>query len=194
MLYLMRHGQTIWNLQTRLQGRKDSPLTALGVAQAEAFGRSLQALLPDPSSCRVVSSPQPRAWSTAVLAVTAMGGDPSAIAHDARLMEHAFGLWEGLLWSEVQRDHKDSLDARMADRWNTPAPGGESYADVAARVRPWLASLDPDATVLAFSHGVTTRVIRGLYAGLSEADTMALKEPQDKIFVLDGGRLAEIAV
>lgn len=194
MLYLMRHGQTVWNTQRRLQGRMDSPLTAVGVAQAQAFGRGLAMLLPDPASARVMASPLGRAWQTAVLAVDGMGGDPAAIEFDDRLMEHAFGQWEGLLWEEVKRDHPVALAARMADKWNAPAPDGESYRDVADRVRLWLADLDPDGVTIAVCHGVTARVIRGLYAGFSQDDTMALPEPQDRIFALMDGRIDEIPV
>jgi probable phosphoglycerate mutase len=194
MIYLMRHGQTIWNTQTRLQGRMDSPLTATGVAQAQAFGHRLKTLLPDVESCRAVSSPLGRAWQTAVLAVTAMGGDPVSIEHDDRLMEHAFGEWEGLKWDEVNRDHAASLAARMADKWNVPAPGGESYADVARRTAAWLADVDETATTIVVCHGVTARVLRGVYAGLGQADVMTLSEPQDKIFALADGGIEEIAV
>ena len=198
MIYLMRHGQTVWNVQSRLQGRRDSPLTATGVAQAEAFGRRLADLVSDPAACRVIASPLGRAWQTAVLAVAHMGGDPGRIELDDRLMEHAFGAWEGLTWADVNRDHAASLAARMADRWNVPAPGGESYSDVAARVSAWLAdvagAVDAARPALAICHGVTARVVRGLYAGLSREETMRLPEPQDRIFKLADGRIEEIEV
>jgi len=192
-IYLMRHGETVWNVQTRLQGRRDSPLTAKGVRQAEAFGLKLRALFPE-AQPPAIASPLGRAWQTAVIAVSAMGGDVGRIALDERLAEHAFGEWEGLTWDEVNRDHADSLAARMADRWNVPAPGGESYAAVATRVAGWLEEVAATpGPRLVFSHGVTSRVIRGLYAGWSEAETMAQKEPQDRIFRLAGGRVEEIA-
>lgn len=196
VIYLMRHGQTIWNAQKRLQGRKDSPLTAKGAAQAAAFGRRLQAVLPDPAAATVISSPQPRAWQTAVLAVDALGGDPAAIQLDDRLKEHAFGLWEGLLWEDVQRDHAESMAARLADKWNAPAPEGESYSDVAERVGQWLEGVTdraaPGVPTLVFCHGVVARVMRGLYGGLSQEETMSLPEPQDRIFKLADGRIDEI--
>lgn len=194
MIYLMRHGQTVWNMQTRLQGRMDSPLTALGAAQAAAFGRTLRRLLPDPAACRPVASPLGRAWQTAVLALGEMGEDPGRIELDERLVEHAFGAWEGLKWEDVQRDHADSLAARLADKWNVGAPGGESYRDVADRVGVWLGERDPAATYLVFCHGVTARVLRGLYAGLPQEEIMRLPEPQDRIYRLDDGEIAELPV
>lgn len=194
MIYLMRHGQTVWNAEQRLQGRMDSPLTTAGVEQALAFGRRLRTLLPDPAAARTVASPLSRAWQTAVLAVSEMGVDPASIELDARLVEHAFGAWEGLNWAEVQRDHAESVAARMADKWNVAAPGGESYRDVAARAGDWLADVDMARPTLTVCHGVTARVIRGLYAGLSQEATMALPEPQDRIFKLADGGIEEILV
>ena len=194
-IYLMRHGETVWNVQTRLQGRRDSPLTARGVAQAQAFGRRLKELHPDPAGCRVVASPLGRAWQTAVIAIDGMGGDAGAITLDDRIAEHSFGAWEGLTWAEVNRDHAESLAARMADRWNVPAPGGESYADVARRVTAWLEELsgmNDDRPLLVFSHGVSSRVIRGLYGRLPNKATMGLQEPQDRVFWLRSGGVVEI--
>ena len=191
-IYLMRHGQTAWNLAGRLQGHMDSPLTATGVAQAEAYGRLLGRILPDPAQCRVVSSPLGRACRTAAIAVARMGADPAGVARDARLMEHAFGAWEGLTWAEIDDAFAASRAARQADKWGIPAPGGECYADVAARVADWLESLTPGAPVLAFSHGATARIVRGLYAGLGRDEMLKLSEPQDRIFRLAAGRIEEI--
>ncbi len=188
----MRHGQTVWNVQKRLQGRRDSPLTALGVSQAQAFGARLAQIIEKPSAVQAVSSPLGRAWQTAVLAVSGMGVDPSLIVLDDRLVEHAFGQWEGLVWDEVKLNHGPVLAARMKDRWNVPAPGGESFAMVAERVADWLSDQDEEETVLCFCHGVTSRVIRGLYAKLDRETIMSLEEPQDRIFVLSEGHVREV--
>ena len=61
-------------------------------------------------------------------------------------------------------------------------------------MRPWLASLDPSDVTVVVCHGVTARVMRGLYAGLTEVETMALAEPQDRIFTLADGGIGEILV
>ena len=98
----MRHGETVWNAEQRLQGRQDTPLTAKGVAQAQAFGRALATELPDPHACRLIASPLGRAWQTAVLAVTGMGRNPSDIELEPRLVEHAFGAWEGLNQADLK--------------------------------------------------------------------------------------------
>lgn len=194
MIYLMRHGETVWNVQRRLQGRRDSPLTGRGVEQARAFGRALKRLGVVEEGPRIVASPLGRAWQTAVLATEEMGLDPGVVVHDDRLLEHSFGLWEGLLWQDVERDHAASLKRRMADKWNAPAPEGESYSDVARRVAGWLEDATPNETTLVFCHGVTARVLRGVYAGLDQATIMSLPEPQDRIFALADGGIRELSV
>ena len=192
MIYLMRHGETIWNAEKRLQGQQDTPLTAKGVAQAQAFGRALAADVPDPAACRLIASPLGRAWQTAVLAVTGMGRNPSGIELEPRLMEHAFGAWEGLNQDDLNRDHADALAARLADKWNVPATDGESYALVADRVGAWLAEQDESETLIVVCHGVIARVLRGLYASMPREVLMQLPEPQDRIFKLRGGGIEEL--
>lgn len=188
----MRHGETVWNSVLRLQGHMDTPLTSKGVAQAQAFGACLAEEISDPSACRLIASPLGRAWQTAVLAVSGMGRDPGDIIMEPRLMELAFGEWEGLNYADLQRDHADSLAARLADRWAVAAPGGESYSDAATRVASWLSEHDEAETLIVVCHGGTSRVLRGLYAGLAPTEMMELPEPQDRIFQLSNGAIREI--
>lgn len=194
MIYLMRHGETVWNAEQRLQGRQDTPLTTKGVAQAQAFGRALAMELPDPHAYRLIASPLGRAWQTAVLAVSGMGRSPSDIELEPRLVEHAFGAWEGLNQADLKRDHAEALTARLADKWNVPATDGESYAMVADRVGAWLADQDEAETLVVICHGVIARVMRGLYAKMPRDELMQLPEPQDRIFKLSSGAIEEIRV
>ena len=138
MIYLLRHGETIWNVERRLQGQRDSPLTLRGIAQARAVAALLGKLIKDPSDFTVVSSPLARTWQTAAIVCEGLGLAPAAIRFDDRLKEHDFGAWEGLLWQEVEQAFPDLWVAREADKWNHRVPGGESYAKVAARIGAWL--------------------------------------------------------
>ena len=187
----MRHGETIWNAEKRLQGRQDTPLTAKGVAQAQAFGQCLKQIVPDPAACRLIASPLGRAWQTATLAVTGMSRSPSDIELEPRLVEHAFGAWEGLNQEDLNRNYAADLAARLADKWNVPATDGESYAMVAERVGAWLSEQDEAETLIVICHGVIARVIRGLYAGMAREELMSLPEPHNKIFLLNGGMIEE---
>lgn len=192
MIYLMRHGETVWNVEQRLQGQGDSPLTPKGQRQAAAYGRRLAEEPLELPTLRVLCSPLGRARHTAEIVVAALGLPSERIETEPRLAEFAFGLWEGCTWEDIQRDHLDSYERRKADRWNVRVPGGESFADVAVRAGAWLASHDEATTWLAVSHGATSRVIRGLYGKLDPAATMALPEPQDRVFRLSAGRLEEL--
>ena len=192
MIYLMRHGETAWNVELRLQGRLDSPLTEKGQRQGAAYGRRLSAERLALDRLRIVCSPLRRARHTAEIALAELGLPHDRIEIEPRLSEFAFGAWEGLNWEEIQRDHLESYERRKADRWNVRVPGGESFADVAVRVAAWLGEHDDGSTWLAISHGATARVIRGLYGGFAPPETMALPEPQDRIFRLSQGRIEEM--
>ncbi len=127
--FLIRHGEADANREMRYLGRRDDPLNATGEAQAEALARRFEELRLD----AVVSSPLRRAQSTAQRVAAAAG---CRIETDARLVEMAFGRWEGLTPEEVRRDSED--DARLLERWRIDpgcaAPGGESLAEVQLRV------------------------------------------------------------
>jgi len=93
-------------------------------------------------------------------------------------MEIACGEWEGRLRSEVRAGANGRQP--MTD-WIFGAPGGETYDEVMDRVGGWLADLPPEAErkVIAVSHGVAGRLLRGAYADLSRAETLAQATPQD---------------
>ncbi|TCT17136.1 phosphoglycerate mutase [Natranaerovirga pectinivora] len=95
-LYITRHGQTQWNLEGRLQGRKDSPLTKLGEDQAKWLGEKLKEFEID----IIISSPSGRALKTAEI----LRGDRDIeIIQNSNLMEMDFGDWEGQLHSEIEK-------------------------------------------------------------------------------------------
>ncbi len=186
MIYLLRHGETVWNAEGRLQGQKDSPLTLRGIAQAQAVAGLLRDLVGEYSAFDIVASPLARTWQTAVIICQTLGLDCNAIRFEPRLAEHHFGLWEGLTWQEIEARFADLWAQRQADKWSFRVPGGESYALVALRVREWLDEQPSDAKLVVVGHGLAGRVLRGLYAGLSQAEIMEMLEPQGCVY-----RLAE---
>ncbi len=192
-IYLLRHGETLWNSEGRLQGQRDSPLTARGIAQAEALGDLLAREIADPRRFTMIASPLGRAWQSAVIVAERLGLDPRLIAFDDRLKECAFGDWEGLTLEQLEAADPGAWERRAADRWTYRAPGGENYAQVAERVGAWLAAVPADAQWIVVGHGLAGRIIRGLYAGMAEAEIPKLAEPQDALFRLSGGRVEELA-
>jgi uncharacterized phosphatase len=122
LLYLVRHGETDWNLARRVQGSTDIPLNATGRAQARATGR----LLSTRSWDVIIASPLSRAFETATIIASELGVGP--VTPNASFMERQYGEAEGL-------DH-DEIDARFPG--TTPVPGRESREAVTARVLPAL--------------------------------------------------------
>jgi probable phosphoglycerate mutase len=165
LIYYVRHGETEWNVQGRLQGQHDSALTALGAAQADACGEILRDLIGrdgrDPADFDYVASPLGRARTTMQRLRATLGLDPDTFRTDARLAELSFGRWEGLAYPQIQATEQDALAARERDKWGFRPPGGESYADLLERVRAWHATARRDSIVVA--HGGTARALVALY-------------------------------
>jgi broad specificity phosphatase PhoE len=164
-LVMLRHGQTDFNLGSRMQGQLDTDLSELGRAQAVAAAEVLGKLQP----LRIVSSDLRRAYHTAVMLGERTG---LHVQVDQRLRETHLGDWQGLTHSEVDAE---APGARLAWRDDaTWAPhGGESRVDVAGRSVPLVAELvsgepewgdaaEPDRPVVLVAHG-------GLIAALSAA-------------------------
>ena len=152
-LWLIRHGETDWNAQRRIQGASDVPLNALGIDQAERLRTRLVGVPFD----AVYASDLSRAHATAT---TALPG--AHVRLDARLRELAYGVLEGKAWSEMSAEETAIADHWHEDPYTRRVPGGESYGDLTARVEAFRAELPERGRVLAFSHGGTIR--SALYA------------------------------
>ncbi|MFE0593392.1 bifunctional RNase H/acid phosphatase [Micromonospora echinospora] len=149
-LVLVRHGQTEWTAQRRYSGRGDVPLSERGRDQARATAARVAALAPTVAA--VVSSPLSRCTATARPIAVALGGVPLRTSDD--LVECDFGAWEGRTFAEVRQDWPGELDAWLASTAVAP-PDGESFTDVAVRVRRALRGLldaYPGETVVVVSH------------------------------------------
>ena len=189
MIYLVRHGQTVWNRERRIQGHGDSPLTELGVRQAGAVAGLLHDLLHgETGGWRLVSSPLGRAASTAAIVGDRLG---LPVELDERLKEMSWGAHDGRLRAELEAEHPDTFGRTS---WAFDMPDGETYEQVAGRVAAWLADLppEPERRVIAVSHGITGRVLRGLYAGLGRDQAATQDVPQDAVFLLQHGRVGRI--
>jgi probable phosphoglycerate mutase len=191
-ILLVRHGETQWNLQRRIQGRFDSPLTERGVAQARAIGR-LVATLPDAASARIVASPQGRARRTAEIIGEQLAAGPELVIDD-RLREISVGSWDGLTYGDIAMGSPGIFDSEGRHEWYFHSPDGDSYEAFAARVGGWLSESVGTRLIVAVTHGIVSRVLRGLYGKLPRQTALTLPVPQDKIFRLSGGVVEQIAV
>ena len=186
MILLVRHGETEFNRERRFQGHLDSPLTGLGVRQATAMGQLVRDLVGEPHGWRIIASPLGRARRTAEIVATATG--LSEVEVDPRLMELTVGEWDGRLRSEAEAVAGAGF---TRSGWDFSSPNGESFEATVERTKSWLESLpaEPQRRIIAVSHGVTGRVLRGVYAGLDRSSTLEEPVPQDAVYRLQNGQI-----
>lgn len=184
ILYLVRHGETDWNAQGRLQGRHDIPLNARGRVQAEEAGARLRGLLSGVDDLDYVASPLGRARETMERLRRTLGLDPAVYRTDERLAEISFGAWEGLTWPEVRARDPEGGAARDRDVWGYAPPGGESYAMLAERVAPAVSDLARSTVIV--SHGGVARALLAVRCGVSRRRAPQIDIRQGRVLVIQG--------
>jgi broad specificity phosphatase PhoE len=192
MFFLTLHGETEWNRERRFQGQLDSPLTEHGVAQAHLMGATLRELLGASTKCAIVSSPLGRARRTAEIICQVLGMDSRKIETDARLQEINLGSWAGFTRDEVEARWPRALDGAGRYEWYFKSPDGETLDQVTARVGQWLSDSAQRERMIAVSHGVTSRVLRGLYGGIAAPVALTLEVSRDVVFMLRDGTIDRI--
>ncbi len=179
-LIIFRHGQTEWNREGIFQGRLDSPLTTMGRQQAVGLIALIEPLT-RADTWQAFTSPSGRSKTTAALALGPLRYEP---VHDERLLEVDVGDWSGMTEAEM-------MDAAGPDIPEDPflrnfhAPGGESYEAMCARVQSFLDDLT-GPTIIS-THGITSRIIRGLILGLNQEGMRTIEGGQGCIFLLQNG-------
>jgi len=172
-IWLVRHGQTDWNIEGRWQGHSDIPLNSTGVEQARSLaaklsenGRTFQA---------IYSSDLMRAYRTAQEIGKSLG---LTVHKDRRLREISKGDWEGMLVSQVSELSVEATRQRREDPLYSRAPNGESLVEVAARLSSAMddiARAHPVGPVLVVTHGLA------LAALLCLANHWPLQEAYDRV-------------
>jgi len=167
-IWFIRHGQTDWNVQRRIQGATDRELNGTGRRQAERLRDRLQGLSFD----AVWSSDLKRARETAEIAF------PGRIINtDARLREMHAGEHEGIVVAELPPEAAAIRAALSGGDSAVAPPGGESYRDVIGRVRTWLGGLPESGRIAAVVHGgliqATVRFVFGQEAGWQDGPRLS---------------------
>jgi broad specificity phosphatase PhoE len=161
-LWLIRHGETDWNAQGRIQGAADVPLNALGLRQASLLRDRLAGQRFDV----VYASDLARARATAETAL------PEAeLRLDPRLRELSYGVLEGKSWREMSAEETAIAAHWHEDPYTRRVPGGESYGDLTDRIEAFRSELPASGRVVAFSHGGTIR--SALYAVVGRPNGVA---------------------
>ncbi len=189
LAYFIRHGQTDWNAENRLQGQADTDLNALGRKQASENGRKLAGLIRDPQAFDFVASPMKRTRETMERLRAAMGLDPYAYRIDPRLVEVNFGDWQGFTYAELEARHPGISSERSLDKWDylPPGEGAESYQMLYERIKPWFGELSADTVCV--THGGVIRAVFRVVEKISKEQAASLDTPQDRALRLKDGRL-----
>lgn len=154
-LGLLRHGETSWSRDKRVQGRTDVALSEAGRAYLAA-----RSLPPACAGMQVWSSPLARCTQTAAQLHL------SPVSIEARLIEMAWGQWEGRRLADLRAELGDAMAQNEARGWDFMAPDGESPRQVWQRVRPWLAQVAANGQpTLAVTHRGVMRVIFAMATG-----------------------------
>lgn len=186
MIFLFRHGETVWNTLGRYQGVKDSPLTAEGVQQANVVATLLRREISGSGkSFEFRVSPLGRTQETATLVQSIL---PINKSDDARLVEVSAGSWDGLTKFEIENEFPGMLCGSNAYDWYFKSPDGEGFDQACDRARAWLS--DVNAPTIALSHGLFGRILRGTYLSLSKHEMLELPVPQDGFFIWTKERCA----
>ena len=146
---IVRHGETTWNAEERIQGQTDTPLSDRGYRQAELLGARLAGREIDAAYVSDLA----RAWETAR---TVTRDRDVTLTPSPLLRERSWGDWEGLTFAYLRRTYPQEY-ARFRDSVNVPPPKGESITDLMARTGDFVAGLNEnhrdDQTLLIVGHG-----------------------------------------
>jgi 2,3-bisphosphoglycerate-dependent phosphoglycerate mutase/probable phosphoglycerate mutase len=177
-IHLVRHGSTRLNAERRFQGALDEGLDSAGRAQAGALAARLAGI----RFARVIASPALRARETA----SAIVGSGVAVELDERWAEAQHGRWEGLTYNEVVERWPDEAAARYADPVHGRCEGGESLADVAARVGPaWREVAARGGETLVVTHATPIRVVVAVLEERPLAGAWSLEVPLGGVVTVD---------
>ncbi len=186
LLYVIRHGQTDWNAERRLQGQRNIDINAIGREQARQNGELLAEILgADADAFDFVASPLARTRETMEIVRAAAGLPFKDYRTDERLVEVSFGDWEGFTLKELKATQADRLNERNAAKWDFIPPGddAESYEILSWRVGSWLQSVD--RPTVCVTHGGVIRSLFRLIADIPKEDAAEAEIPQDRILKID---------
>ena len=179
-LYILRHGETEWNAEGRMQGGLNSPLTQAGKAQAQRQAKILQAV--DLKSFEVLCSPQGRAFETAAIALSRQ---VALVRTEDRLREIEVGDWSGKVRATLANPDEFTDTPDGALELYERAPGGEGFAALQERCKAFLADLNGPAVLV--THGITSRMLRATVLGLGIPGLSEMPGGQGVVYHLKDG-------
>lgn len=189
--FIARHGETVFNAARRLQGdAAHTPLTRAGFAQADEMGAALASYLGVAPKLTLWSSSAGRALQTLAVVAEHLELDWHDTRTDDRLVEIGSGSWGGRYYADVIAEHGSIVEPHAG--LLIPAPDGETYPQIAARVSAWLADTQDDpGDRLVIMHGISSRVLRGVMTGAAPHPTLGAPTlpglPQGSMVMIERG-------
>jgi len=189
LVYFVRHGQTDWNAENRLQGQADTDINSLGRTQADGNGARLAGLVAAPETFDFVASPMRRTRETMERIRVAMGLERGGYRIDPRLVEIHFGDWQGFTYRDLELRQPGVAERRARDKWRfvPPGAGAESYASLVDRIRPAVAEFT--RPTVCVTHGGVLRLLFHILTGMPGERAVELEIPQDRILRWKDGAL-----
>lgn len=186
-MLFVRHGETDWNKQEKIQGSTDTDLNDTGLRQAEELGEALEK---EAHKIRkIYTSRQKRAKVTADRIAIHLGATVEILDG---LEELNLGVWEGLSWTEVQSRYSKEFAAFAADRRYTRIPEGESYQMMLNRLFLALQKVihEQEEEVLLVSHSAVIRGLMTYLSGTPFEDMMQFKIPNLSVYEVDSDEIS----
>jgi broad specificity phosphatase PhoE len=184
-IYFVRHGETDWNREGRIQGQIDIPMNSAGHLQSEAVARGLKLHIGKAKIDRLISSPLLRARQTIGYLCRELDFPEERVEIAPAITELSFGVWEGRFFRELKTSADYPTDLLGHFYWRPK--DGESYEDGLERIKQWTGRLD-GLTVIV-SHGAIGRCLIGLVSDLSPEDLVSVRTPQGSFCRLENGQI-----
>jgi probable phosphoglycerate mutase len=184
-IYFIRHGETDWNRERRIQGQTDIPLNGTGHGQSGRVARCLKDFLGHTRIEHFIVSPLIRARQTMSYVSREFGVMESRVTVAPAVTELGFGVWEGRRLHELNSHPEFPADPGSRFSWRPQY--GESYADGCERLKQWIGRLDAPSIIVA--HGAIGRCLIGLVSNLSPDQLLMVKTPQGCFCRLQNGRI-----
>ncbi|TOG29562.1 phosphoglycerate mutase [Vibrio parahaemolyticus] len=187
-IFVLRHGETEFNADKKLQGHCNSSLTSKGCDQARRVGTMLKQYVEN-RPFRVYSSTLGRALQTSQIVCEELNYSYENLNKEPRLKEFSLGEWEQRTIPSLVQEIPNLL---AQNDWYLQAPNCETYESVRERLSSWLSDVAHDEDIVVVSHGLTGIVLRGLLLGMDYTQVWQQDLPQDAFFIIEDGRIIRV--
>ncbi|EPA0958524.1 histidine phosphatase family protein [Vibrio parahaemolyticus] len=187
-IFVLRHGETEFNADKKLQGHCNSSLTSKGCDQARRVGTTLKQYVEN-RPFRVYSSTLGRALQTSKIVCEELNYSYENLNKEPRLKEFSLGEWEQRTIPSLEQEIPNLL---AQNDWYLQAPNCETYESVRERLSSWLSDVAHDEDIVVVSHGLTGIVLRGLLLGMDYTQVWQQDLPQDAFFIIEDGRITRV--